>query len=146
MSWTPKKRIVVPVDFSDSSADALKTALELVAKPSDLHVMHVLIPIDYMSPGAVIGSVTEQSREEEARKYFAEFLKKNGVSGVNVVVRIGDPGHEVTEYAKDEHADLIVVPSHGYHGVKRFLLGSVAERIIRHADCAVLVLRRRDAE
>ena len=45
-----------------------------------------------------------------------------------------------------ESADLIVISSHGYHGVKRILLGSVAETVIRHASCAVLVLRRSDAE
>ena len=58
------------------------------------------------------------------------------------VVREGDPGLMIADYAADVQADLIVMPSHGYHGVKRLLLGSVAERVLRHANCPVLVLRR----
>ena len=66
--------------------------------------------------------------------------------GVTFDVRVGQPGHEICEQARRTGADLIVISSHGYHGVKRFLLGSVAEAVIRHADVAVLVLRRADAE
>ena len=62
------------------------------------------------------------------------------------MVLTGDAGLATADYASQVNADLIVVPSHGYHGVKRFLLGSTAERIIRHAHCSVLVLRRKDAE
>jgi nucleotide-binding universal stress UspA family protein len=57
-----------------------------------------------------------------------------------------NPGTEIAEYADEIGADLIVIPSHGYHGVKRLLLGSVAERVIRAAHCSVLVLRRSDAD
>jgi nucleotide-binding universal stress UspA family protein len=146
MSWVPRNKIVVPIDFSDSSADAIRTALELVSAPAAVHVVHVLLPIDYLSPGVVFGTVTDDTREANANRYLEEYLQKHGFTGVTAVLRIGDPGLEVTEYARTEKADLIVIPSHGYHGAKRFVLGSVAERVIRHADCAVLVLRRRDAE
>ena len=61
-------------------------------------------------------------------------------------VTIGQPGHEICEYADETNADMIVISSHGYHGMKRFLLGSVAEVVIRHAHVPVLVLRRADAE
>jgi nucleotide-binding universal stress UspA family protein len=146
MSWLPRKTAVVPVDFSDSSADAVAAALQMVARPADLHVVHVLLPLDYMSPGVVFESLNDPTRIEAAEKYCAEFVNKHGAAGVKAVVRLGDPGLEITEYATSVKADLIVVPSHGYHGVKRFVLGSVAERVIRHADCPVLVLRRRDAD
>lgn len=146
MSWIPKRTVVVPIDFAESSADAIRTALEHVGKPADVHVIHVLLPLDYMSPGMVFDTVTEKSRTEAAEKHCAEFLKQYGISGVQSTVCLGDPGHEVTEYARKAKADLIIVPSHGYHGVKRLILGSVAEQVIRHADCPVLVLRRRDAD
>lgn len=146
MSWLPKQTVVVPVDFSESSADAVATALQLVAKPADLHVVHVLLPLDYMSPGLVFETVSEDSRVEATTKYATDFLKKHDAAGATLLVRHGDPGLGVTEYASQVHADLIVIPSHGYHGLKRFVLGSVAERVIRHADCPVLVLRRRDAD
>ncbi|MGQ0635278.1 MAG: universal stress protein [Planctomycetaceae bacterium] len=146
MPWLPRKTVVVPVDFSDSSADALATAKQLVANPADLHVIHVLLPLDYMSPGMVFDTLTEESRVAATQKHFAEFVKQHDVAGARMIVRHGDPGLGVTEYAREVGAELIVIPSHGYHGIRRFVLGSVAERVIRHADCPVLVLRRRDAK
>jgi nucleotide-binding universal stress UspA family protein len=146
MPWLPKKTVVVPVDFSDSSADALAVALQAVAGPADLHVIHVLLPLDYMSPGAVFDTVTEESRVAATEKHCAEFVRQHGAAGARVVVRQGDPGLGITEYAREAGAELIVIPSHGYHGLRRLVLGSVAERVIRHADCPVLILRRRDAK
>lgn len=146
MAWAPKKTVVVPIDFSDSSADAVRTALELAEQAAGVHVIHVLLPLDYLSPGAVFATVTDETRETAAAKHLEEFLQRLGTTDVSRHITIGDPGLEITEYATQHHADLIVVPSHGYHGIKRFVLGSVAERVIRHADCPVLVLRRRDAE
>src|SRR5262245_57571060 len=146
MPWLPKKTVVVPVDFSESSADALAVARDLVAAPGDVHVIHVLLPLDYMSPGVVFETDNEKTRLEATRKHAAEFLKKQGTAGVTSLIRVGDPGLSITEYATSVEAALIVIPSHGYHGIKRLVLGSVAERVIRHADCPVLVLRRRDAD
>ncbi len=146
MPFFPKQKVVVPVDFSESSADAILTALQMVARPEDLHVIHVLLPLDYLSPGAMIGTYDEASRATDAEKRMGEFLAEHGAASCQALVKLGDPGLDITEYANEIQADLIVIPSHGYHGVKRFLLGSVAERVIRHAHCAVLVLRRRDAE
>lgn len=146
MSWVPRRTVVVPIDFGDSSADAIATAVEHVAKRSDVHVMHVLLPLDYMSPGMAFDPSSEKSRIAATEKHCAEFLQQHGFSDVKSSICLGDPGHEVAEYAKKIGADLIVIPSHGYHGVKRLVLGSIAELVIRHADCPVLVLRRRDAQ
>lgn len=145
MSWLPKKNVVVPIDFSGNSVDAIATALELVDEPAAVHAIHVVVPLGNMSPGMEWGSIDDKSREEAALSHFSEFLEKHGFSDVNTVVRVGDPGLEISEYATETNADLIVVPSHGFHGLKRMILGSVAERVIRHAECAVLVLRRPDA-
>ena len=146
MSWLPKKKVIVPVDFSDNSVAALQTALEIAAEPAAVHVVHVLTPLDGLSPGAIFDTVDDAKRQASTGTYFAEFLSKNGIAGVKAVVRFGDPGLVIADYAAEQSADLIVVPSHGYHGVKRFVLGSVAERVIRHAHCPVLVLRRADGE
>lgn len=145
MSWLPKQTVVVPVDFSESSADAVSNARQMVAHPGDLRVVHALLPLDYASPGVLFDQVTEESRKAATEKHAHEFMEKHGHADVPIVVRVGDPGSVITDYATELHADLIVIPSHGYHGIRRFVLGSVAERVIRHADCAVLVLRRRDA-
>ncbi len=145
MAWLPKKLVVVPIDFSGKSVDAITTALEFVEDPVSVHVVHVLVPLGNMSPGVVWGTIDDASREKAVREYFDKFLTEHGQTGVTTHVDIGDPGLKITEYAIETGADLIVLPSHGYHGVKRVLMGSVAERIIRHAECPVLVLRRPDA-
>ena len=145
MSWLPKKNVVVPIDFSGKSVDAIATALELVDEPAAVHAIHVVVPLGNMSPGMEWGSIDDKSREEAALSHFSEYLEEHGFSDVDTVVRVGDPGLEISEYAVETNADLIVVPSHGFHGLKRMILGSVAERVIRHAECAVRVLRRPDA-
>lgn len=141
MSWIPKKKVVVPVDFSGVSIVALKTALELVESPADVHALHVVVPLGNMSPGMSWGAVDDESRVKEVKDHFTEFLAEHGIAGVTPVVRIGDPGLQIADYAGEAEADLIVITSHGRHGLTRFFLGSVAERVIRHAELPVLVLR-----
>ena len=146
MAWLPKEKVIVPVDFSGRSVDAVRTALELVAEPPAVHVLHVVVPLDNMSPGMEWGLIDDQSREETVRKHFEDFLEQHGLTGVTTIIRKGDPGTEISEYAAEIGAELVVIPSHGYHGLKRLLLGSVAERVVRYTGCPVLVLRRSDAE
>ena len=118
----------------------------MVADPSELYLVHVLFPLDNVSPGVLLGDMTDEKRAEAVRDSFDKLLQQLGVTGVNIEVLFGKPGLEVAEYAARIGADLIAIPSHGYDGVTRLLLGSVAERVIRHAECSVLVLRRSDAE
>ncbi|MBA3314300.1 MAG: universal stress protein [Planctomycetota bacterium] len=142
----PKQRtIVVPVDFSDDSVGAIRAGLDRVEKPSDLHVVHVLMALDYSSPGVLREFASHENREEVAKRHVQELIDAAGAQGAHGVVIIGDPGLASADYAKSVKAELMVVASHGRHGVRRFLLGSTAERIIRHAHCSVLVLRRGDA-
>lgn len=138
--------VVVPVDFSADSHRAIRTALELAAEPAAVHVIHVLFPLESASPGVLWGDVSDKSRRETAEKKLNELLQAHDLAGVNTTILIGDPGLEIADHAKRIGADLIVIPSHGYHGVKRLILGSVTERVIRHATCSVFVLRRNDAE
>ena len=142
MTWLPKKTIVVPVDFADESVNAIGTALEFVDRPSDVHVIHVMIPPRSMAPADLWMEALDDPDEQKTRRYLDEFLAEHRFAGVTVGVLHGDPGLTICDYAKENAAELIVIPSHGYHGVKRMLLGSTAERVIRHADCPVLVLRR----
>ncbi len=142
----PVKCVVVPIDFSESAAAAVATALELVSSPADVHVLHAILPSSTFSPtgewaplreGEVVGTVS--------RNELAEYLEKHNFSGVTQATEVGDPASVVGAYARKHQADLIVLPSHGYHGVKRLIMGSVAEQIIRHCECAVLVLHRYDS-
>ncbi len=146
MSWLPKKSVVVPIDFSGESKLAVETAVQLVNSPANVHVIHVMFPMDIVAPGVVWGGIDDVDREKAVQDHAQQFLEESNLTGLTVLTRVGDPGTEIAEYAKSINADLIVIPSHGYHGIKRALLGSVAERVIRHAHCPVLVLRRSDAE
>lgn len=146
MSQFAAQKIVVPIDFSDDSARAVTAAMEISDDPQNVHVLHVLFPLDTVGPGAMWGHVDDESRRAAVEKSFGELFAKHDWDGVKREVRIGDPGLIAVDYAKEIGADLIVIPSHGYHGVKRLVLGSVTERVIRHAACSVLVLRRSDAE
>lgn len=146
MSWLPKKTVVVPIDFSEESQHAIEVAKELVDDLSALYFVHVLFPLDTVSPGVILGDVSDEKREEQTRKSFDKLIEKHGCAGVNVEVLFGNPGLEIADFAARIGAEMIVIPSHGYHGVKRLVLGSVAERVIRHAECSVMVLRRSDAE
>lgn len=138
--------IVVPVDFSESSQNSIAVALDLAGDVGKLRLLHVLPPLEAISPAVVWGDLSDKEREKAVRKHAIPFLQKLGVLEAAFDVRVGNPANEIVEYAEEVNADLVVIASHGYHGLKRFLLGSVAESVIRHARCAVLVLRRQDAE
>ena len=146
MPLFPVKCIVVPIDFSESSAAAVAAALELVSDSAQVHVLHVVLPSSTFSPegewaplrqGEVVGTVS--------RTELADFLDCHHLAGTTQAIEFGDPASSVATYAKKHHADLIVIPSHGYHGIQRMIMGSVAEQIIRHCECAVLVLHRSDS-
>ena len=141
MSWFPPKSVVVPVDFSDLSFSALDKALDIVATPEDIHVLHVLAAMEAADPGVIWGEVDNKSRSHHAELALRERLDDEKYAGVDLAVGFGDAGQEIADYAKRIGADLIVLPSHGRTGLTRLLIGSVAERVVRLAHCPVLVLR-----
>ena len=146
MSWFPKKCVVVPVDFSSASDKAIQTALELTQKSEQVHVIHVaLLPNFIPYSGEVVCTIEPERWLHLAKTHLADYLKSRPqFAGVCSKVLEGDAGTRIAEFAAEHHADLIVMPSHGYHGIKRFLLGSVTESVLRHAPCEVLVLQRMD--
>lgn len=141
MSWWPRKRVIVPLDFSDESFAALDTALQLVESPEQVTAIHVLPDLSPLEPGEVWHTIDEESRARHARQAIRDRLKDPRYASVEIEVAFGDPGHEITAFASANGADLIVLPSHGRRGLSRILIGSVAERVVRLAHCPVLVLR-----
>jgi nucleotide-binding universal stress UspA family protein len=141
MAWLPKRNVVAPVDFSAQSFAAVDQALELVASPADLHLIHVLPVVIPADPGVVWTAIDDDSRRRHARLALEERLSDAKYQGVQLQVELGDPGHEIADYAQRIGADLIVVSSHGRTGLTRLLIGSVAERVVRLAHCPVLVLK-----
>jgi nucleotide-binding universal stress UspA family protein len=141
VSWLPKQNVVVPVDFSEQSIKAVDLALDLVEDTSRVHVVHVLPPLTYLEPGVVGVAVDDDARRRRVEVALREQLAAGQYERVQIHVVIGDPGHKITELGAKLKADLIVLPSHGRTGLKRLLIGSVAERVVRLAHCPVLVLR-----
>jgi nucleotide-binding universal stress UspA family protein len=113
----------------------------LVSGPEHLRIVHVLPVLAAAEPGVIWDTVDDSSRSLHAAQAVREHLVEAGHEGLDVTVLVGDPGHEIADFAKQLGADLIVLPSHGRTGLTRLLIGSVAERVVRLAQCPVLVLR-----
>ena len=141
MSWLPKQKIVVPVDFSDQSVAAVDASLSLVQNPEALYIIHVLPVLTDYEAGVLFNTVDDQARIEHTEQALRERLSAAKYAGFHPQVAFGDPGHEIANYAEQIGADLIVLPSHGRTGWTRLLIGSVAERVVRLAHCPVLVLK-----
>jgi nucleotide-binding universal stress UspA family protein len=142
MAYFPRNCVVVPVDFSADSLAALEVGRQLVSKPEELHVVHVVIDITPLEAGEVWGVIDPQARVEQVEKVLQEKLTDPKYKGVHTAVLLGEPAHGIANYAQEKKADLIVIPSHGRTGLTRLLIGSVAERVVRLAHCPVLVLRK----
>lgn len=141
--------VVVPMDFSEPCADAVQQVIAN-ADADTIHLVHVMHPGLHMAYGDMgvlgVSAADDEKRLAATRTFFDEYLAERGLSHIQSEIRIGDPGGEIVDYAESIGAGLIVIPSHGFHGFRRMMLGSVAERVIRLAECSVLVLRRSDAE
>ncbi|MCC9609736.1 universal stress protein [Blastopirellula sp. JC732] len=137
MTWLAHPPIVVPFDFSPVSKEAVGRAIGLIGSPSGVHVVHVLGELSPAEPGEVWHTVDHATRT----KHATEAIIKELGNEVTVKVLFGDAGHQITEYADEIGAKLIIMPSHGRSGILRVLLGSVTDRVVRLAHCPVLVLR-----
>lgn len=141
MSWLPKQSVLVPFDFSESSLRAIGVAQQLVAKPEDILVLHVVEPLGIAEPGVTWGTVGDADRVEVAAKELDDRLKEAQIEGVVTKVILGNPARSISDIASERKDELIVIPSHGRSGFARFFLGSVTEKVLRLAECEVLVLR-----
>lgn len=141
MSWLPKQSVLVPFDFSESSLRAIGVAQQLVAKPEDILVLHVVEPLGIAEPGVTWGTVGDADRVEVAAKELDDRLKEAQIEGVKTKVILGNPARSISDIASERKDELIVIPSHGRSGFARFFLGSVTEKVLRLAECEVLVLR-----
>jgi nucleotide-binding universal stress UspA family protein len=145
------RTVVAAVDFSDSAADALDAAMALIdADPSArLHLLHVLPdPVPQLwsdeMPQVDLRSV-ERAWREGASKQLAALVAARALPPDRVVtaVAVGAAADQIARYADAHAADAVVLGSHGHGRVRRFLLGSVADRLVRIAPCAVLIVPHR---
>jgi nucleotide-binding universal stress UspA family protein len=142
----PPKRILVPVDFSLHSNQALEYARSFARQfNARIILIHVVeaFPIDYLvglkSSKAVNEPLLQQSRDR-LRQLARQFAGAGRIAPESVV-NFGKPFHEIARVAKEREADLIILATHGHTGFKHIQLGSTSERVVRHAPCPVLVVR-----
>lgn len=143
------KRIVVTTDFSDASKKAFPYAAALAHKFDASVTLLYVAPSRLPSDISQIGIVLEEKRlVEEARTRLPRFRQAELDPHLHVETLIlnGGPAHEICSTAETQQSDLIVISTHGNTGVKRFVLGSVTEKVVRHAPCPVLVVREREHE
>jgi universal stress protein A len=140
------RKILVPIDFSGRSKEALPyAALYAEQFRASICLVHVVEPAPFMSdlqdvPIALSDKQVAQKARTDLEALAVEELAP--AIPVEQVVRTGKPYYEIIEAAKELKADLIILSTHGYTGLKHTLLGSTAERVVRHAHCPTLVVRK----
>jgi len=149
-------RILLATDGSEEATWAAQTAIDLANKTgSELHVVYA-DPLPY-SPalyegyqeGVGVGALQDESEELKriGQGRFDEQVRKIKAAGGSVAqahYRVGRPDAEITALAEEMGAGLIVVGSRGLGGIRRTMLGSVSDSVVRHAHCPVLVVRKEE--
>ena len=140
-------RVLVPIDFSDYSNQALKYGQELCDKfDAELHLLHVLEVYLASAPQFTLGLALPHLNEESSELVMEQLNKLPGDDGASekTVVRAtahGSPFVEIVKYAGEHNIDVIVMATHGRAGLKHVFIGSVAENVVRQAPCPVLIVR-----
>lgn len=142
------RKILVPTDFSDTAEKALVAATQLLTPGGEIHLVNFwqLPPMTgaFYAPVKAADDLFAELRQDLAKaalRSLGELSERHG-KGVTIHVdaREESAAHGIQEWAETHEPDLVVTGSHGRRGVRRFLLGSVAEMTVRHAPCSVLVV------
>jgi nucleotide-binding universal stress UspA family protein len=140
------KRILVPVDFSGPSELALRYATAFAA-----HFGGKIALVHVIESGRLVGELSESDTgmteiPRRVEEQLCSLASRSGEAALfdKVEVRAGRPSKSIGQAASEFGGDLIVISTHGYTGLDYVLLGGTAERVIRHAPCPVLVVRRQD--
>jgi nucleotide-binding universal stress UspA family protein len=143
------KRVLVPIDFSEESLQALDYAIDIgEGFEPEFVVLHALEQLQFAEMGHMYGAGAQTLIDEQRRAARTELtalgerLKKRPVRCRTVLLQ-GTTYRAIVDAAKRLKADLIVMGTHGRTGMSRLLLGSVAELVVRHAECPVLTVRPR---
>jgi nucleotide-binding universal stress UspA family protein len=148
--WLTKK-ILIPVDFSGSSRKACDVGVELAATFRVPVILLHVVPVasvSYANTPYIPSPEYTQFVEQSARSALhdeAQRLQGKGVA-VDAVLKVGRAGEEILDAAKHFDAGLIVIGTHGRHGLPRALLGSVAEKVVRLSSVPVLTVRGADLD
>jgi universal stress protein A len=133
------KTILHPTDFSEHSSNALRLASALASDyDAQLVIVHVIAAPLFLSDGVIF--LNPECGQADLREELDHLEIPD--SGIGVIRRLeeGNPATEIVNLAQLCHADLIVMGSHGRGGLRRWLMGSVAEVVMRQARCPVLIM------
>lgn len=144
------KHILVAVDFSPTTPPLVIKALDLVSGQSSHltlhHVVEYLPPLDlsYEPISSPDWLLEETELKKSAQKSLQEFSEKMHLNNADLVVTVGTPKYEIVQVANEKKVDLIVIGSHGRHGLKR-LLGSTADGVLHLSNKDVLAVRLQES-
>ncbi len=143
------RSIVVGTDGSDTATQAVRQAADLAgAVGAALEIVSAYEPVPAQrlreerrdAPGELEWAINPREDVDATLEVAAEMARAAGVT-VNIYPRQGDPADAILDVAEEREADLIVVGNKGMTGAKRFLLGSVPNKVSHHAPCSVLIIR-----
>lgn len=143
------KRILVPVDFSDDSLQALAYAREFAKSfRAELLILYAVEPIYYATPAdmyatsASVGMLLDEQRKVGAQQLarLAADLKKRRLR-CRTILKTGSPAQVIVDTARGSRADVIIMATHGRTGLAHMVMGSTAEKVVRTASCPVITLR-----
>jgi nucleotide-binding universal stress UspA family protein len=145
----PFHKILAPTDFSEPANNGVEAAKLLAQRDgAECVLIHVVAPVRMIPPSGPPAhsglemSTVMQELEEGAQSTLEETaakLKEEGVQARSMVVR-GIPAEEIAAAAEEEKADVVVIATHGWTGWRRFVFGSVAEKVVRLSPCPVLTI------
>jgi nucleotide-binding universal stress UspA family protein len=139
------RKIVVPTDFSNDAGSALEYATSLAkAFGASIHLVHAYqlavaaTPWEFSYPAGLLEDIRKHAEEGIAQ--LSQQLRAQGIEVTNEVA-VGPASVAIVDAAERQHADLIVMGTRGLTGLKHVVLGSVAERTLRHSPCPVLTVK-----
>ncbi|MGA7213030.1 MAG: universal stress protein [Terrimicrobiaceae bacterium] len=135
------RKIVVPVDFSKAGQAAIGYAASFANLfDASLVLTHVIQRIYYGDEFSYLQISTRRMRERVTKDLRTLMTRLPVAMNVEIEVREGSSSHEIVAVAKEKRADVIIMATHGYTGLKHAFLGSTAERVVQHAPCPVLIV------
>jgi nucleotide-binding universal stress UspA family protein len=136
-------RILCAIDFSPGAREAARVALALAATSGgEVTLFHSFdLPLAAAGEAAMTGAATLEGLERETDAGLRAWREELGGDRIQIAHGLGGAAETIARHAGDHRFDVIVIGTHGRTGLKRVLLGSVAEQVVRHAPCPVLVVR-----
>ena len=142
------RRVLLATDFSKTSRAAFATAVTIArSNRATLTILYVVVPIVPLLSQRFIESATWDRIDTHARRrgqqQLSKVAEKATKSGIRVATLLlqGDPARQIVRTARSKRVDLVVVGTHGRRAFSRFLLGSVAQRVVMSAPCPVVTVR-----